>query len=200
MADKTPSQHPRGQHAVGGEGEALDHNGAGHQGMAPGDARSTPHQGHGNDPHRDSDEETYCVGYCRPPLHSRFRPGQSGNPKGRAKQSRNLPTIVKQVLSEHMQLREGGRFRRMPAMEALVRTLLARSFKGDPKSLASLVVLLRQCGLTEGDETMTELLNGPDYDAIIADFLARNGVEDAPRDDEVNAPASPIATPTKREG
>ena len=58
------------------------------------------------------------------------RPGQSGNPKGRAKQSRNLPTIVKQVLSEHMQIREGGRLRRMPAMEALVRTLLARSFKG----------------------------------------------------------------------
>ena len=73
-----------------------------------------------------SDRTRTQVGYGRPPLHSRFKPGQSGNPKGRAKQSRNLRTIVKQVLNEHMQIREGGRLRRMSAMEAFVRTTTAR--------------------------------------------------------------------------
>jgi Family of unknown function (DUF5681) len=91
----------------------------------------------------------YQVGYCRPPLHSRFKPGQSGNPKGRPRQSRNLRTIVKQVLSEDMQIREGGRLRRMSAGEALVRTILARAFKGDPKALASLILLARLSGLTD---------------------------------------------------
>lgn len=139
-------------------------------------------------------------GYCRPPLHSRFKPGQSGNPKGRPKQSRNLRTIVKQVLSEDMQIREGGRLRRMSAMEAVVRTIRARAFKGDPKALASLIVLARLCGLTESDEAIADLLHGPEYDAIIDDFLARNGIENAASDEAFNAPASPIATPAKREG
>jgi hypothetical protein len=84
----------------------------------------------------------------------------------------------------------------MSAMEALVRTTLARAFK-DPKALASLIVLWRQSGLTEDDETITELLHGPDYDAIIRDYLARIGVEDAAEYDPVDAPASPV---TKREG
>jgi len=111
-----------------------------------------------------------------------------------------MRTIVKQVLSEDMQIREGGRLRRMPAMEALVRTILARSFKGDSKALASLILLARLSGLTESDEAIADLLHGPEYDAIIADFLARNGIENAASDEAFNAQPSPIATPAKREG
>ena len=111
-----------------------------------------------------------------------------------------MRTILKQVLSEDMHIRDGGRLRRMSAMEALLRTILARSFKGDPKALASLMVLLRQSGLTETDETIADLLHGPEYDAIIADFLDRKGIENAASDEPFNAPASPIAPPAKREG
>jgi hypothetical protein len=32
----------------------------------------------------------YAVGYCRPPSETRFKKGQSGNPKGRAKGRRNV--------------------------------------------------------------------------------------------------------------
>ena len=107
-------------------------------GPAGDDCRTIPESS--ADPHSPGDPGSFEVGYGRPPRHSRFKPGQSGNPKGRAKQSRNLRTIVQQVLREDMQIREGGRLRRMPAIEALVRTTLARAFKGDPKALASLVV------------------------------------------------------------
>jgi hypothetical protein len=187
MAHKKLSQRPRSD----GVGGPPDHNKAGNQAIAAGaDAAS---------PEGQCEPATYAVGKYRPPLHSRFKPGQSGNPKGRAKQSRNLRTIVKQVLSEDMQIREGGRLRRMCAMEALVRTLLARSFKGDPKALASLITLWRQSGLTESDENVTELLNGLDHDAIIADFLARNGAENAASDDELNTTVSSTATSVKQE-
>jgi Family of unknown function (DUF5681) len=137
------------------------------------------------------------VGYGRPPLHSRFKPGQSGNPKGRAKGSKNLRTILKQVSNEQIQIREGDRTRRMSRMEALVRTTYTRAFKGDPKAFASLILLWRQIGLTESDETTTELVQGAEYAAIVADFLARHGVEHAESDDVVNAAASPSA---KQEG
>jgi hypothetical protein len=32
----------------------------------------------------------YAVGYGRPPQHTQFQPGRSGNPKSRAKGSKNL--------------------------------------------------------------------------------------------------------------
>jgi Family of unknown function (DUF5681) len=193
MARKTPSQPPRRQHISGGAPKSPDHHEAAHQaGVSP--------EGHDMDSSTGGNQGTYEVGYGRPPLHSRFKPGQSGNPKGRAKQSRNMRTIVKQVLSEDMQIREAGRFRRMSAMEALVRTILARSFKGDPRALGSLLVLLRQSNLVESDETIADPLHAPEYDAIAADFLARNGVENAGGEDNVNSPTSPIETSRKREG
>ncbi len=189
MACKMPSPLPRDERESGSANKQRVLHADPHQAIASG-------AGHADDER--SDRETYAVGYGRPPLHSRFKPGQSGNPKGRPKQSRNMRSIVKQVLSEDMQIREGGRLRRMPAMEALVRTVLARSFKGDPKALASLIVLMRQSGLSESDENSADLLHGPEYEEIIADFLARNGVGDPASDDDVDSPVSSTATSKKR--
>ena len=146
-----------------------------------------------------SEQETYKVGYGRPPLHSRFKPGQSGNPRGRAKQSQNLRTIVKQVSNEQIQIREGDRPRRMPRIEALVRTTFTRAFK-DPKALAALLVLLRQCGYAaDHDEAAVDMLFGPDYDEMINDFLGRHRNENAASDDEVDTVSATVNS-AKREG
>ena len=121
------------------------------------------------------DPDTYAVGYGRPPLPSRFKPGQSGNTKGRQKQSRNMRTVLQQVLSEDMKIREGGRVRRMPTVEALVRTTLSRAFKGDPKAMASLLVLVKQYGYgADQDASAAELLSGTDFKAIINEYIDRN--------------------------
>jgi hypothetical protein len=53
--------------------------------------------------------------------------------------------------------------------------------------------------LTESDETTTELLQGPEYAAIVADFLARRPVEHAANDDVVDATALSLATSAKQE-
>ena len=148
----------------------------------------------------ESEPRSFAVGYGRPPLHSRFKPGQSGNPKGRAKQSRNMRTIVQQVLNEDMQIREGGRLRRMSAMEALVRTTLTRSFKGDPKALVSLIVIMKQSGYgPDRDEPMADLLSAADYEAILADYRARNFSSDE-ADPEIgtsNENSTPTASSTE---
>ena len=59
----------------------------------------------------------YEVGYARPPLHSRFRPGQSGNPAGRRKGAHNLGTDVQRILCPF----------RMDANEICVELILTRN-------------------------------------------------------------------------
>ncbi|MBA3519250.1 MAG: hypothetical protein H0T75_16800 [Rhizobiales bacterium] len=119
---------------------------------------------------------TYEVGYGKPPPHTRFKPGQSGNPKGRPKRHRNLRTVVEEALAETITIREGDRTRTVPRLEALVRTIMNRALKGDPKFVASLIALIRTVDLV-GDEPE------PDTDApatreeekLVADFVRRHG-------------------------
>src|ERR1700742_2968486 len=49
------------------------------------------------------------VGYKRPPKHTQFRPGQSGNPKGRPKGTQNLKSDLREELGEIVRVREGDR-------------------------------------------------------------------------------------------
>ena len=122
-----------------------------------------------------SKSSEYEVGYGRPPTHSRFKAGQSGNPKGRARESRSLQSILKQVLGEQMEIREGDRLRRMPRLEALVRSTILRAFKGDPKAVASLGFLMKQSGYgEESNEPTVQTLLGTDYQSVIDDFLERH--------------------------
>jgi Family of unknown function (DUF5681) len=139
----------------------------------------------GRHPVRQSDSEaSYAVGYGRPPKHSQFKPGQSGNPKGRLPQKRNFKTMVKQVVEEQVQLREGGKERRMPKLEALFRTIMSRAFKGDPKFVASFLVILKQSGYgTEVTEGSPELPVGVDHEAVLKESLGRLGREEPTGDD-----------------
>lgn len=91
-------------------------------------------------------KEPYEVGYRRPPLHRRFKPGQSGNPKGRAKGSKNLKTLFNKILNEEVSLREGSDVRRVSKAEAVMRGLVIGALKGDSRSLGTLFRLAEQAG------------------------------------------------------
>ena len=63
----------------------------------------------------------YVVGRGKPPAHSRFRPGQSGNPGGRKKGSRNLKSVLEEVMREEIELTENGKKRSVSLLEALIK-------------------------------------------------------------------------------
>ena len=88
----------------------------------------------------------YEVGYRRPPVHSRFQPGQSGNPKGRPKGSPNLQTLVSKILNEQVSLREGQEVRKVSKAEAVLRGLVIAALKGDQRSVVTLFRIAEQCG------------------------------------------------------
>ena len=80
----------------------------------------------------------YEVGYKKTPKHSRFKPGQCGNPKGRPKGSRNLKTDLAEELNTRVTIREGGRARKISAQQAAIKRLLAKALGGDLRALEKL--------------------------------------------------------------
>ena len=86
------------------------------------------------------------VGYGNPPVHTRFKPGESGNPSGRAKGSQNLKTIFNKVLDEEISLREGSEVKKVSKAEALVRGMVVGALKGDQRNLSMLFRFAEQTG------------------------------------------------------
>ena len=71
--------------------------------------------------------KTYEVGFGRPPRHTRFKAGQSGNPKGKPKKAVSLATDVQNELAERIAIREGEKSLRVSKQRALIKALLARA-------------------------------------------------------------------------
>ena len=86
------------------------------------------------------------VGYRRPPIATRFKPGQSGNPKGRARGTVNLQTILNKILNERVSVREGTRLRKVSKAEAILRGIVVNAMKGDPRAIAAMFKIAEQPG------------------------------------------------------
>ena len=82
-----------------------------------------------------------AVGYRKPPEATRFKPGTSGNPRGRPKGSANLATDLAAELGEQITVREGGRPRRISKQRALVKSLMAKALQGDVRATTALLAL-----------------------------------------------------------
>jgi hypothetical protein len=77
----------------------------------------------------------YTVGYRKPPIHSRFQPGQSGYPSGRRKGVRNLKTDVKRMLLMPVRVKEAGRMRKRSTQEAALMVLREKVLQAHGRAL-----------------------------------------------------------------
>ncbi len=93
------------------------------------------------------------VGYKSPPVHSRFKPGTSGNPSGRAKGNQNFKTLFNKILNEEISLREGSDVKKLSKAEAIVRGVVIGALKGDVRNTAILFRLAEQVGQFQDDNT-----------------------------------------------
>jgi hypothetical protein len=75
---------------------------------------------------RDKDGD-YEVGYGKPPRHTRFVKGQSGNPRGRPPGAKNFPNLVNETLNEQVVVTENGRRRKISKRQAIIVQLVNRA-------------------------------------------------------------------------
>jgi hypothetical protein len=74
------------------------------------------------------------VGYGRPPRHSRFKPGTSGNPKGRPRKDHSIRSILKTLGNETATVPTENGDVTMTSNEWMLRSLRQRAMKGDNRA------------------------------------------------------------------
>jgi hypothetical protein len=112
----------------------------------------------------------YEVGYRKPPKQHQFPAGRSGNPKGRPKGAKNEATILREIMHQRMEIREGGRSRKISRLEALLLRCLEAALKGDLKAMA---FLLNRYRLIEGAEAEHGEPLSHDEKTILEEFAKR---------------------------
>jgi Family of unknown function (DUF5681) len=105
---------------------------------------------------------SYEVGYGRPPRGGQFKLGQSGNPKGRPSEA----TIWQTRLNEKIEVREGGRLRRITVREAIVLRCIEEALKGNIKTAN--FVLNRSAAAEAGEVQEFDELSKDDREVLKA--------------------------------
>jgi Family of unknown function (DUF5681) len=109
------------------------------------------------------------VGFKRPPVHSRFRKGSSGNPKGRPRGAKNLRTDLTEVLQERITVKEGDRKKRMSKQRAIVVTLVTKTLMGDLRSANTLLnTMFRTLGNSDAADDVEQPLDADEQEVLAA--------------------------------
>ena len=83
------------------------------------------------------------VGYGKPPGHTRFAKGQSGNPRGRPPGAKSFTTLLDEALNERVLVAENGGRRKVSKRQAIVTQLVNRAATADFRAMKMLLDFAR---------------------------------------------------------
>jgi hypothetical protein len=99
-------------------------------------------------------ERDYPIGRGRPPVHTQWQPGQSGNPKGRRKGRRNVKTELREIALKMITVRDGERERQVSLLGANVLAHGVKGAKGDVHSAGLFLNHAYRMGVLDEDEVI----------------------------------------------
>jgi len=114
----------------------------------------------------------YQVGYGRPPIHSRFPPGQSGNPAGKKKGQPTVSEIFMREAARLVKIKRGDTVETITKHEALVRRLFQMAMEGDIAAARLVLLALSQNapgsagGAAEDETENLAFMAAPDDDTL----------------------------------
>ena len=106
------------------------------------------------------------VGYGKPPRHSQFKKGMSGNSKGRPRGTRNFVSDLRDELAEPVNVREGGSVSRVSSQRAALKKLRDKALKGDQRALDRMIALAERHGLEDAADEAESALSESDQKII----------------------------------
>lgn len=113
----------------------------------------------------------YEVGYGKPPKEYQFKKGQSGNKKGRPKNSKNTYVLLDEILSQTIPITENGKLMHISKRNAVLIQLVNKAVKGDLKATNALLPHMLMADAKEEDkEKIMSALNRDD-EKIISNYL-----------------------------
>lgn len=77
----------------------------------------------------------YDVGRAKPPKHTQFKKGESGNKAGRPKGSKNLSTLIMEAAHGQVTATIDGKKRKISKVQATTMQLATKAAAGDPKAM-----------------------------------------------------------------
>ena len=87
---------------------------------------------------------SYEVGYGKPPMHTRFRKGVSGNPRGgsRTQRAARVSALALKEAYRMITVREGDKVTNLPAIQAVMRSQVALAVKGNGPAQRALIAAI----------------------------------------------------------
>ena len=82
-----------------------------------------------------ADEQDYTIGFQKPPKHTRFAKGKSGNPLGRPKGSHNAATDFDKACRERIRVTINGKTSYLTKHEAAQTQLMNKAAAGDLRAM-----------------------------------------------------------------
>lgn len=93
-----------------------------------------------------SRKKDYEVGYGKPPKHTRWKLGRSGNPRGRPKGSVDGRSLFMKVDNERVSIRMGSKIKIMTNQEAILRAIMNDAIRGKSGARREYLKLMERCG------------------------------------------------------
>ena len=134
-----------------------------------------------DEPSRDD----YEVGYGKPPRHSQWEKGQSGNPRGRRKGARGIKTDLHAELISTMTISINGKPVTATKQQLMIKTLTARAAAGEVRATSKLIDLVLQVFGPEDRGTGPARLS-PQDQALFDQLMRERGAEGVPDSDADN--------------